>query len=145
LLQSAAERGTTTEKPSFTVPPRSIVRTPASPSVAPPPLEENNAIHPAPDWTQELERAAKDTVDKEWAQKRHELDFAHAFQMQPKKTQGFAWDYAATHRVETIPEGGMLIHLSDNCVLVLMPLPIVGCGIGKRPANGALFEHVHEK
>jgi hypothetical protein len=140
LLQSASERGTT-EKPRFTPPPHRVDRTPASPLMASPPIEENNAIHSGPDWTEELHRAAKETLAKELARKRHELDFAHAFPTQPKKTQEFAWDYAATHRVETIPEGGMLIHLSDNCVLVLMPLPIVGCGIGKRPANGDLFEH----
>jgi hypothetical protein len=38
----------------------------------------------------------------------------------------------------------MLVHLSDNCVLIIFPLPFIGCGIGKRPTNGDLFEHRHD-
>jgi len=124
--------------------PRRPDRTPALPSAIPQP-NEDNAIHPVPNWSEELKLAAKDSLAKELSQKQHEADFAHAFPTQPKKAQEFAWNYAATHRVEAIPEGGILIHLGDHCVLALIPLPIVGCAIGKIPANGDLFEHMHEK
>ena len=119
-------------------------RTPAQSSLATQSNEEDNAIHPRPDWNQELQLAAKNAVTNQSAQKGHEADFAHAFPLSPQKPPEFGWDYAATHRVETIPGGGVLLHLNDNCVLVLYPLPLVGCGIGKRPTNGDLFEHLHD-
>jgi hypothetical protein len=115
---------------------------------APPPItptEEDNAIHPAPDWAEELKLAAKNAVANQLAQKRHELDFAHAYPLTPRKPPQFAWDYAATHRVEAIPGGGILINLSDDCVLILFPLPFFGCRIGKPHSNGDLFEHRHDQ
>jgi hypothetical protein len=114
-------------------------------TAARPGVEEDNAIYSAPDWSEELQLAAKDSLAKELAQKQHESDFSHTFPRKPKKAQEFAWNYAATHRVEAIPQGGILIHLGDHCVLVLIPLPIVGCGIGKIPVNGDLFEHTQDK
>ncbi len=119
-------------------------RRPALPSITPP-SNEDNAIHPAPDWTEELHLAAKHALASELARKRHEWDFAHAFPTPPKKPPQFAWDYAATHRIEALPEGGMLLHLGEHCVLIPFPLPFVGCAIGTRPANGDLFEHRHDQ
>jgi len=117
-------------------------RTPSRPSDDAVATEENNAIHP--DWAKELKLAAKNTLDKELAQKKHESDFSHVYPKTPTKPPQFAWNYAATHRVEALPQGGMLIHLGDNCVLALLPLPIVACAIGKQPANGDLF-NMHQK
>jgi len=116
-------------------------RTPATPSDAAA-TEENNAVHP--DWGEELKLAAKNTLDKELAQKKHESDFSHVYPKTPTKPPQFAWNYAATHRAEALPQGGMLIHLGDSCVLALLPLPIVACAIGKQPANGDLF-NMHQK
>jgi hypothetical protein len=134
-------------KPDAT-PPRSASAAPkrrteqtAPPSVAARPKEEDNAIHPGPDWNDELKIAAQDTLANELAQKRHDTDFAHPFPTQPGKAPEFAWNNAAIHPVETIPQGGILIHLGDHCVLLLFPLPMVGCGFGKPPANGDLFKH----
>jgi hypothetical protein len=127
------------------IPHHRVDLTSGSPSIAAPPKEEANAIHPIPDWSQELQQAAKDAVAKELQKKKHEADFAHVFPAQPRKPEQFVWNYAATHRVEAIPQGGILIHLGDHCVLVLIPLPIVGCGIGKIPVNGDLFEHTQDK
>ena len=56
----------------------------------------------------------------------------------------FDWDYARTHRVETLTEGGMVIHLNDNCVIVLTPFPFPLCSPFKRKANGELFKHMHD-
>jgi hypothetical protein len=142
--ETAPERVARTEKPTSPSPRHLFDRTPKLPSIAPRSNDEDNAIHPAPDWTEELQLVAKDAVAKELAQKRHELDFAHAFPTQAKKSQQFAWDYAATHRIEAIPEGGLAVHINDNCVLLIFPLPLIGCGIGKHPANGDLFEHRHD-
>jgi hypothetical protein len=144
LPDTAPERGMRTEKAPNISPRHRVDRTPKLPSTASGADEEDNAIHPAPDWTEELQLVAQDAVARDLAQQRHELDFAHAFPTQPKKSQQFAWDYAATHRIEAIPGGGMLVHLSDNCVLIIFPLPFIGCAIGKHPANGDLFEHRHD-
>jgi hypothetical protein len=38
----------------------------------------------------------------------------------------------------------LLINLNDHCVFVLLPLPFFGCGIGSKPANGDLFEHMRD-
>jgi hypothetical protein len=40
--------------------------------------------------------------------------------------------------------GALLVHLNDNCVLVMAPLPFVFCSPGKRPANGDLFDHLND-
>ena len=56
----------------------------------------------------------------------------------------FGWDRSHTHRVQSIEGGGIAIALNDRCVLVLIPLPLGGCGIGKIPVRGDLFEHMHD-
>jgi hypothetical protein len=142
LSKTASEHGTMTQNARNIAPRHSADRKLSS--IAPRSTEEDYAIHPAPDWAEELQLAAKHAVANQLAQKRHELDFAHAYPATPTKPPQFAWDYAATHRIEAIPEGGMLIHLGDSCVLVLFPLPFVGCGIGKPRANGDLFGHMHD-
>jgi hypothetical protein len=140
LSESSPERVATARRLQNSPPAHRVDRSSALPSMTPLPKEEDNAIRAAPDWAEELKLAAKHAVADELAQRRHEKDFAHAFPAPPAKPQQFAWDYAATHRVEAIPGGGMLVHLGDNCVLIL-PLPFIACGIGKRPANGDLFGH----
>jgi hypothetical protein len=49
-----------------------------------------------------------------------------------------------TQRVEIAPEGGMIIHLSDKCVLVFTPLPFALCGVGKKEANAHLLDHMND-
>jgi len=56
----------------------------------------------------------------------------------------FDWGYASTHRVETLPEGAMVIHLNDNCIIVLTPFPFPLCSPFKRKANGELFKHMQD-
>lgn len=141
--ETVPDRGTTRQRPKNILPHHQD-RTPESLSIAPPSNEESNAIHPAPDWADELKLAAKETLAKELERKKHEFDFAHAYPKQPTKPPQIAWDYAATHRIEALPQGGTLIHLGDNCVLLIAPLPLVFCSIGKLPANGNLFEHIHD-
>ena len=109
-----------------------------------PQSSENNEM-PAPvDWASELTRTARDAVPEESVQKSREFGFPHRSAAPAGNPPQFGWDYAATHRIESIPEGGLLVHLNDNCVLVLFPLPFAGCAIGKRKANGHLFDHMHD-
>jgi hypothetical protein len=121
-------------------PPRS-----ASASPPQPPLlhDQDNAIHPPIDWDSELNRAAKDAVPALPSPPPRDFGVPHRT-APPAKAPEFAWDYARTHRVESIPTGGMLIHLSERCVLVLTPLPLPFCRIGKREPNGELFERLHD-
>lgn len=59
---------------------------------------------------------------------------------------GSAWDYAATHRVEALPGGVTVINLNDHCAIAfLWVLPMFGCSLGKIPARGDLFDHMHEE
>lgn len=57
----------------------------------------------------------------------------------------FGWSHAHTHRVEQLPEGGLLINLSDRCAVVLYVLPIPVCRVGHIPTDGGLFDHLHER
>lgn len=55
----------------------------------------------------------------------------------------FGWDYAHTHRLEPLPQGGILVNLSDHCALVIYGFLILpGCRIGRIPANGHLFDRM---
>jgi len=141
LLETAPEHAAT--KKAGKTAPRHLDHAPP-PSITPPVNDDDHAIS-STDWNEELQLAAKNALANASAQKRHEFDFAHAYPTEPKKPPQFAWDYAATHRIEALPEGGILLHLNDNCVLLIFPLPFIGCGIGKRPVNGDLFEHISEK
>ena len=100
--------------------------------------------HPSIDWEEELTRAAKDAGSGPTSPPPKDFGFPHAAASPPTRTEQFAWDYAHTHRVESIPGGGILVNLNDNCVLVFNPLPLVFCQPGKKPANGQLFEHMHD-
>jgi hypothetical protein len=121
-------------------------RAPSS-ETGPPPNDGNNAVQSAPDWAGELTKEAIDAAAKEFAQTPKDFGFPHSSSTPSQKPPQFGWDYAATHRVESISGGGILIHINDNCVLILFPpaLPLfAACGIGKRKANGDLFEHMHD-
>jgi hypothetical protein len=61
-----------------------------------------------------------------------------------KSKPEFGWDRSHTHRVESLEGGGIVIALNDRCVLVLLPLPLGGCGIGKIPVRGDLFDHMYD-
>lgn len=63
----------------------------------------------------------------------------------PPPAPQFGWDYAHTHRLQPLSGGGMLIHLNDHCALVIYGFVLFpGCRIGRIPANGHLFDHMHD-
>src|ERR1700730_4293174 len=80
-------------------------------SHAEPRADGSNAIHPPIDWANELSRSARDAASAEAAQKPRGFGFPHAPSAHPDQRPQFGWDYAATHRVEALPEGGLIIHL----------------------------------
>lgn len=121
-----------------------IIPTPAPPAADTP---------PAPiDWNAEAERAIKQHAELAMATPPRALDkhgagadFNGGLGPDREKKPEFGWDRTHTQRIEPIEGGGMLIRLSDHCVLIVFPLPFVGCGIGKIPARGDLFDHMHDE
>lgn len=96
---------------------------------------------PATDWNSELELVAKNAAEGSSEQGRN---FGFPRRAPAPKTPTFDWDPVHTHRVEIGAEGGVIVHLSDKCVMVFMPLPFVACGIGKKEANGHLLDHMQD-
>jgi hypothetical protein len=121
------------------------IPTPVPPSAADTP--------PAPiDWNAEAELAITQHAELAMATPPRALDkhgagadFNGGLGPDRERKPEFAWDRTHTQRIEPIEGGGMLIRLSDHCVLVVFPLPFVGCGIGKIPVRGDLFDHMHDE
>jgi hypothetical protein len=117
---------------------------PAQPSAAdnpPAPIDWNSEAGLAIERQAELARATPPrALDK------HEpgADLNGGLGPDRKQKSEFGWDRTHTHRIEPIEGGGILIRLSDHCVLVLLPLPFAGCGIGKIPVRGDLFDHMYD-
>ena len=137
------------ERP-HSVPPRRLSRkreappTPAARRVALPP-----AATPTPppgaaiDWPQAMQREVRARGS---APPPGKLEFGLPRRPAPTPpAPQFGWDYAATHRVQHLPEGGLLINLSDRCAVVLYVLPIPVCKIGHIPVDGGLFDHLHDR
>jgi len=120
------------------------------PAPAPPSAADNPS---APiDWNAAAELAIKQYSELAMATPPRAMDkhgagadFNGGLGPDREKKAEFGWDRTHTQRIEPIEGGGMLIRLSDHCVLVVFPLPFVGCGIGKIPVRGDLFEHMHNE
>jgi hypothetical protein len=124
-------------------PSRAATPPPAQPNTAPS-SDERNAIQAPIDWAAELDRAARDSVPAEPVREPRDFGFPHGATAPSSKSPEFAWSHARTHRAEAIPGGGLLVNLNDRCVIVFTPLPFPFCRLGKQPANGDLFEHMHD-
>jgi hypothetical protein len=119
-----------------------------APRVTPPADETTNSpseptppVAPLVDWRAEAQRAAAAAVDEPSVQKPFGPRAQAPLAAQPKP---FGWDKTHTERVQALPEGGILVRLSDNCAMVIAPLPLVGCSLGKRKARGDLFDGMKE-
>jgi hypothetical protein len=102
----------------------------------------------APDWRQEARIAANDVMEGEERRRRNPSPLApHDFSSVPHgavdvtKPQ-FRWSHAATHRLESLPEGGFLVNINDRCVIAVYGIPMLFCRIGKIPTHSDLFEHM---
>jgi hypothetical protein len=116
------------------------------------PVLEATALPRSPldiDWSAEAALAAQHQTELATAAGPRSLDDHHGRKPRAGLNSGgseqFAWDYAATHRVE-VSQGVPIIHLGDRCVVgFLLILPFFGCGFGAEiPANGDLFKHLHD-
>ncbi len=130
--QNPASRPSTRSAPARLVPaPRE--------NPAPP---ESNAITPPIDWQAELAREAQASAAAKPESRLKDFGFPRRAPPAAKAPE-FAWDRNHTHRVES-GAGALVVHLNDNCTLVLAPLPFLFCAPGKRPADGDLFEHMKD-
>jgi hypothetical protein len=110
-------------------------RMPQGPLVPETPLQsEQESTAPAViDWAKEAERVAADPG----------LNIGAL--PPPAARQRFGWDYARTHRVESLPDGGLLVNLSDRCSLIIrFPMLLGGCKIGRIESRADLFAHMGE-
>jgi hypothetical protein len=119
----------------------------ARPRPAPVPREnlsppQDNAITPPIDWQAELDREAQAAAAAKSEPRFKDFDFPRRAPPAAKAPE-FAWDRNHTQRVES-GGGALVVHINDNCVFVMAPLPFVFCKPGKLPANGDLFGHMKD-
>src|SRR5690242_6593048 len=100
------------------------------------PQPETRAITPSapitPDWRHELEIAANNQLQSEQRRRDQPSPLApHDFsKVKPGSTDDskpqFGWSHSATHRVEEMPSGGLLININDRCAIawVIFPFPV---------------------
>ncbi len=111
---------------------------------------EPAATYTTPDWRAQAEETAQLSAQRmveieDAAKHRANALTAHMKPLEPSRVPGpaFAWDYAATHRLVPLPGGGFAVSLNDNCQLMVLPMPFIGCVLGKRKPNGDLFNDMH--
>jgi hypothetical protein len=120
---------------------------PKTPEIA----EQENTVPIAIDWAKEAERAAAHRIeaDEEAARRASALSprpgpSVGAPEARPATPQ-FGWDHAHIHRVEPIPDGGLVVNLNDRCAIVVkFPFLLPGCKIGKMASRGDLFTHMND-
>jgi len=111
----------------------------SSPPETPVLSEQETTAPVAVDWAKEAERVAADRTAGEGTNIGAEPAPAAA-------RQQFGWDYARTHRLESLPDGGLLVNLSDRCSIVFkFPMLLGGCRIGKIESRGDLFAHMYDR
>lgn len=101
------------------------------------------ARHPLIDWPRALQDEARAQESRAPARK---LRFGFPLHPAPvPAVSEFGWDYASTHRLEALPQGGMLLNINDHCAIVIYGLIFPVCQIGRIPANGHLFDHMRDR
>ncbi len=120
----------------------------SSPNEPPPPSQSESTAPVAVDWASEAQVAAAHQIEAEDAARRAGTALApdrYRLETPPVAAPRFDWDYAATHRIESLPGGGLVINLSDRCAITIVYLTILGgCKIGEIEARGDLFSHMHD-
>lgn len=115
-------------RPPETTPPPPSAPTPAASTV----------VTPGVDWYSQGSQAASRTATEPTTRS---FDFPKR-EPAPREKKEFGWDKTHTERVHALDGGGIGIHLSDNCELIIAPFPMAGCALGKRKARGDLFDEM---
>jgi hypothetical protein len=121
-----------------------VVVPPAIPAEATPPIDERAPI----DWAREAALATSHRVDTVELERHRARGFTPQAQRREPEilvqpAPEFGWARTA-QRVEVLPEGGIVFHVSERCVIVVSVMLIPACGIGEIPVNGDLFEHMND-
>ena len=120
----------------------------SSPNEPPPPSPSESTAAVAVDWAKEAQVAADHQIEAEDAARRARASLSpdrYRLETPPPAAPRFGWDYAATHRIESHPGGGLVINLSDRCAIaIVFPIILGGCKIGKIEARGDLFSHMRD-
>jgi hypothetical protein len=93
------------------------------------------------DWHADGTDAARSAADAAAAPATRDFGFPKRAPA-PREKKEFGWDKTHTERVQARDGGGIGIHLSDNCDLVIAPFPMAGCAFGKRKTRGDLFDEM---
>lgn len=111
--------------------------------VPPGPKPRRRRVRSRIEWMSALQREAQAlTARRTPASMRFGFPRSSAFTSAPPSPHWDGWDYAATHRIEMAPTGGTVIALNDRCSLLIAPIIIAGCWLGKIPVAGDLFKHM---
>jgi hypothetical protein len=116
-------------------PPRQIR---SEPITSPAPSADESLVPPTIDWRSEAEQIGRARVlEAEARNGPVEADDT------PKKKPEFRWSKSSGDRVK-LEEGGVVVRLSERCVLVISVMLMPACAIGKIPVHGDLFEHMRD-
>ncbi|HEV2227539.1 MAG TPA: hypothetical protein VGR86_01170 [Steroidobacteraceae bacterium] len=149
MLLAPRERQAPTASTGAAIRPRAPRFSPPEGAVpAIPPLVIPAAPGATIDWAAQATASAARQIESDEQRARQGRAFAqqpNPMFAAPSKRHEFRWDYASTHRVEAVAGLGTVIHLNDQCVLVLFAIiPMLGCAVDKPPVRGDLFEHMHD-
>jgi hypothetical protein len=104
---------------------------------APPPAPDGHV-----DWDAESARIARDAGAAGGRPDARGFGFPGEPEAAPRNRSQFGWSHG-TGRVEWLPTGGVLVKISDYCVIGVVPLPVFGCALGKRRDRTDLLEQMH--
>jgi hypothetical protein len=118
---------------AITLPPREEVEVPLNP--------------PAIDWQEESRTAAARAAQGLESERRRKgsVGVDPRFARPAPRAPEFGWDQSKIHRVESLPGGGLVIHLNDRCSLTLSGFLIPMCKLGRIDARGDLFDHIGDR
>ncbi len=125
------------------VPAKSI---PVRAEPAPAPTRDVRSVRTAARWLSALRRTAR-RITSRGVPPRVAFGFPRARDFTPARRAHSwdGWDTVATHRIEELPQGGTLIVLDERCSLVIAPMPIAGCWLGRIAVSGRLFRHMRPR
>jgi hypothetical protein len=136
--------------PTKRQPSREILQGTAS-AKTPGATEAVNAAPVAIDWAKEAERAAAHRIeaDEEAERRASALSRRRGPSVGAPEARAappqFGWDHSHIHRVEEIPDGGLIVNINDRCAIVIrFPVLLAGCKIGKMESRGDLFTHMND-
>lgn len=115
---------------------------PAEPDSMPPSSAESHPVQPPVDWAGEMDRSVREAAPPPAPAREFGVP-QHSAPALPKPPE-FGWSHARTHRVESLPGGGLMVNVNDRCVVLVVPFPFLFCGIGKKEADGDLFKHLRD-